>query len=894
MCFKKLFGGGNVKELKKLYKMVDRIDMLSDKYKEMTDDELKACTQEFIERHANGESLDDILYEAFAVVREASERTLNMRHFRVQLLGGIVLHQGRIAEMKTGEGKTLVATLPVYLNALSKKGVHVVTVNEYLAARDAEWMGKIYRFLGLSVGVVYNHMESAAKREAYNCDIVYATNSALGFDYLRDNLCVSKKDLFQRELNYALIDEVDSILIDEARTPLIISGAADASSELYASTNKFVRYLKNEEDFEIEEKDKTIRLLDSGIEKAEKYFNLENLGDIENTEINHHIQIGLKAYHIMKRDKDYMVKDGEVIIVDQFTGRLMIGRRYSDGLHQAIEAKEGVKIQNENKTFATITIQNYFRLYRLLAGMTGTAKTEEEEFNKIYALDVVEIPTNLPMARIDYNDQLYKTKQGKYNAIIEDIKECSKKGQPVLVGTVTVEKSEELSARLKKERIFHVVLNAKNHEKEAEIIAQAGKIGAVTIATNMAGRGTDIVLGGNAEYMAKSKLISIGYTMEEISAATSYAHTDDEKILKAKADYEHYLALFKKDTEQEKLKVIEAGGLRIIGTERHDSRRIDNQLRGRAGRQGDIGSTVFYISMEDDVARIFGGERMYSIADRFNLDENMPIANKIISNQIERAQRVIESRNFSARKHVLSYDDVINQQRAIIYKERQKVLNGEDIHEEILTMLRELVEDAVIYFANDAKKSDDFDIKALNNALLDRVFCPASEPPVDEDSSLSINELIEDVYNKAVSLYESKIVAFSEKGIDFKEVERVMLLKTVDKHWIEHIDALNMLKEGVGLRAYAQQDPIVTFKKESYEMFDDMTFHIKRDIIKFLVYCQINNQPENRENRNLNTLRTNRTITKVETVKNTEKKIGRNDPCSCGSGKKYKNCCGKT
>lgn len=899
---RKIFPKRNDKEIARLSKVADQIEALKDKFRAMSDEELRACTEKYKERYANGESLDNLLVEAFATVREASRRVLNMEHFYVQLLGGIVLHQGRIAEMKTGEGKTLVATLPSYLNALSGKGVHIVTVNEYLAARDAEWMGKIHRFLGLTVGVVIPGMKPQEKQLAYACDIVYCTNNELGFDYLRDNMCVDVKDKVQKSLNYALIDEVDSILIDEARTPLIISGPSNKSSEMYIRANRFAKGLKIDDDFEMDEKDKTIRLTDDGISKAEKYFSIDNLGDIENTEIAHHINLALRAHNLMIKDVDYIVLDNQIIIVDENTGRQMIGRRYSDGLHQAIEAKESVRIQNESKTYATITFQNYFRLYNKLSGMTGTAKTEETEFKGVYSLDVVEIPTNMPMARVDYNDLLYKNKAGKMRAILKDVQECYEHGQPVLIGTISVDKSEELSKMLKTHHILHNVLNAKNHERESEIVAQAGKYKAVTIATNMAGRGTDIMLGGNPEYLAKQKLLSMGYSKELIDRATSFAYTEDEEVLKAKHDYNHYYEEFKKNTDEEKQKVIEAGGLRILGTERHDSRRIDNQLRGRAGRQGDPGSTVFYISMEDDIARIFGGDRLYSIADRFNLDEDTPISNKIITGQIEKAQLIVESRNYSARKNILSYDDIMNKQREVIYAERQKVLNKGVVHDEILTMMKRLAEDMVAYFIDMRQPVDTWDLEGLNKAINDRLLPNI----IDEDGERVIeevvdvdlactrmpNKIVDRIMEKAVEALEEKKKEINEKGANFDEIERVVMLKMVDRHWIDHIDSMEELKRGVGLRAYGQKDPVVIFRQEGYEMFDDMIFHIQRDTVRTLMKLNVEvEKPVTMQKQN-NNLRTNLSG-QGNSPARIDKKPGRNEPCPCGSGKKYKHCCGK-
>lgn len=890
---RKMFPSENERALKKLRKTADMVEELAGKYKAMSDDELRNCTGILKNQLKEGKTLEDILPDAFALVRETGERVIGLRHFYVQIIGGIVLHQSRIAEMKTGEGKTLVATLPSYLNALTGEGVHIVTVNDYLARRDAEWMGKIHRFLGLSVGVVYPGMSQEEKREAYRADITYCTNNELGFDYLRDNMCVRKEDKVQRKLNYAIIDEVDSILIDEARTPLIISGAGSKSSEIYITANRFARTLKEEDDYIIDEKEKTIRLTEAGVAKAEKFFGVENLMDIEHTELNHHINIAMKANYIMKKDKDYLVNDGEVIIVDEYTGRLMIGRRYSEGLHQAIEAKERVRIQNENATLATITFQNFFRLYNKLAGMTGTAKTEESEFIGIYGLDVVMIPTNVPMIRDDENDQLYKTEKGKINAVIKDIEEKHKSGQPLLIGTITVEKSEELSKELKRLRISHNVLNAKNHEKEAEIVAQAGKKGAVTIATNMAGRGTDIMLGGNPEYMAKAKLINLGYPIAVINDAMSLIPTEDPEILKARKDFQHYYELFQKDIADEKQEVIMLGGLRIIGTERHDSRRIDNQLRGRAGRQGDPGSSIFYISMEDDVARVFGGDRLKSIANALNLDEDTPIANKIITRQIERAQLMVEGRNYSIRKHVLSYDDVLNKQREVIYKEREKVLMGEDVHEEILNMIPDLAKEIIEEFADYSEDYHTWNYQAFNSALESKLLPEGTNlMNAQVASCFDVYKLLDATVDKVTQCYEEKIKFAKEKGINFADIERVILLKTVDKHWIEHIDQMDVLRKGIGLRAYGQRDPVIAYQNEGFDMFDDMIRRIRIETVMLLMKANIEKGAQLRPS----AVRINRAAQggslndQPRPVKKKDE-VGRNELCPCGSGKKYKNCC---
>lgn len=886
----KVFGTANDRQVNKLEKIAAKIESLSDNYKAMSDDELKACTQDFKERLNAGETLDDILPEAYAVVREASDRVLGMRHFHVQLLGGIVLHQGRIAQMCTGEGKTLVATLPAYLNALTGKGMHIVTVNDYLARRDAEWMGKVYKFLGLSVGIIVSGMETAQKQEAYNCDICYATNNELGFDYLRDNMAIRKSDLLQRPLNFAIVDEVDSILIDEARTPLIISGAGGKSSEMYSRANSFAKTLR-EDDYIIEEKEKTVRLDDSGVAKAEAFFKLENFADIENQDLVHYVNNALKANFIMRKDIDYVVNDGEIVIVDEFTGRLMVGRRYSEGLHQAIEAKEGVRVQGESKTLATITFQNFFRLYRKLSGMTGTAKTEETEFTDIYRLDVVVLPTNKPIVRVDENDKLYTTLRGKLNAILKDITETHAKGQPVLIGTASVEKSEELSKMLTRAKIKHNVLNAKNHEREAEIIAQAGKLGAVTIATNMAGRGTDIVLGGNPEYMAKEKLENLGYPHEVIAEATSFATLTDEQVIKAKADYDKYYALFKKDTDAEKEEVIKVGGLRIIGTGRHDSRRIDDQLRGRAGRQGDPGSSVFYLSMEDDMIRIFGGETLTNMAQKLKIEEDMPIEMKMLTSGIEKAQARIEDRDFSIRKHVLAYDDVMNVQRNIIYAERAKVLAGEDISEQIQKMINDETERIVDNYVDDSVDPSRWDYEAFNGALEQRVLANGTNLLNEENCASANAYKIRDlVLDTVYEQYDKKAAAAEENGIDFKEVARVVLLKNVDSKWMDHIDNMHRLKQGIGLVAYGQKDPVVVYKQEGYEMFEEMTEAIARDTVttlcKAVIEKTVQAKPVAQEVATSGGANTTTTVRK-------DKKVGRNDPCPCGSGKKYKNCCGQ-
>ena len=898
MKFLNLFKSKDEKQVIKLSKIVDEIEALESKYEKFTNEELKDCTNNFKTRLKNGETLDDILVDAFAVVREASKRVLNMRHFRVQLLAAIVLHQGRIAEMRTGEGKTLVATLPAYLNALTEKGMHVVTVNDYLAKRDSEWMGKIYKFLGLTVGCLVSQMKDSDRKKAYNCDILYATNNELGFDYLRDNMAIEKEDKVQRSLEFAIIDEVDNILIDEARTPLIISGSGKDSSELYRKADGFVKTLKKEDYIE-EEKERTVRLSDSGVEKAEKYFNIENISDIENQTISHHINNALKANIRMHKDQDYIVQDGEILIVDEFTGRIMIGRRFSDGLHQAIEAKEKVRVKGESQTLATITFQNYFRLYKKLSGMTGTAKTEENEFQDIYGLDVIVLPTNLPVQREDQVDKIFTEKKYKYDAIIEDIQECYERKQPVLVGTVTVDKSEELASLLSRKRIPCNVLNAKNHEREAEIVAQAGKLGQITIATNMAGRGTDIMLGGNPEYLALERMKRDGYKHEIISQVTSFAPTDDEEVIKAKEVYKRYYDLFKKDTDKEKEEVIKVGGLRIIGTEKHESRRIDNQLRGRSGRQGDPGSSIFYLSMEDDVLRVFGGDRMKSVTDRLLSDKTMPIESKFMANQIDKAQARVEDRNLSARKYVLNYDNTMNKQRELIYKERNKVLNNEtNVHEEVLDMIGTELNFIVAEYCDEKINYTAWDYEAFNRAL-EEYFLQRGTNLVNQEfcKSQDAEEIREKLYKEIIQRYEKKIQDAKENNIDFSEIEKTIMLKAVDVNWIEHIDNMEKLKEAAGLRAYGQKDPVVVYAKEGLDMFNEMSQNIRSMIVKILCTStfekQINREKvsQNEEmSREENSPKQQKK--KQQTIVRTERKVGRNEPCPCGSGKKYKNCCG--
>ena len=913
----------NERKVRKLRKTALKVDALAAKYEAMTDDVLAAQTDALKARLAAGETLDDILPDAFAAVREAAARVLGMRPFFVQVMGGIALHQGRIAEMGTGEGKTLVATMPSYLNALSGHGVHVVTVNDYLAQRDAAWMGKVHRFMGLTVGVIVPGMSNEAKRRAYKCDITYCTNNELGFDFLRDNMVVRKELKMQRELNFAIIDEVDSILIDEARTPLIISGRGGKSSELYKTADAFARTLRAEADYTIEEKEKTVMLTDDGVAKAERYFHVDNLTDIDNADLFNHIQRALKAHYIMKKDRDYIVSDGEVLIVDEFTGRVLVGRRYSDGLHQAVEAKEHVAIRSENKTLATITFQNFFRMYRKLSGMTGTAKTEEEEFKGIYSLDVVTIPPNVPSRRRDENDRIYTKVPGKLNAIIADIEGCISRGQPVLVGTVSVEKSEELADRLKRDiNVKHLsgvtgrpvrvnVLNAKHHKEEAEIIAQAGRLGAVTIATNMAGRGTDIMLGGNAEYMAKAALEGDGFEPEVIEMAAS-PHAYDERMMReaeekykekypdfkarcVEADrmYEKVYAEKKAECDREREQVVAAGGLRVIGTERHESRRIDNQLRGRSGRQGDPGSTAFYISMEDDVARIFGGDKMKSIAEAMKFDDNEPIANAFITKQIERAQKMVENRNFSVRKQVLSYDDVMNAQREIIYKERGKVLDGLDVHDQILDMIGELAEEIIGYYADYKTDYNTWDYEAFNNALEQRMLPKGTDIMNPElCSCYDVYKLKDAVMKCALEAFDAKKKEAEADGLPFADIERTVLLKTVDAKWMDHIDAMDALRRGIGLRGYGQRDPVVAYRQEGWEMFDDMVSRIHTETASILLKAVfVKREPAPQPGQPAGARRKPQEPLRPAASKGA--KVGRNDPCPCGSGKKYKNCCGK-
>jgi preprotein translocase subunit SecA len=901
----KIIGSYSEREIKRIIPLVDRIEELEPEMQKMSDNNLKKKTGEFKERLKNEETLDDILPEAFAVVRETSRRVLGMRHFRVQLIGGIVLHQGRIAEMKTGEGKTLVATLPVYLNALLGKGVHVVTVNDYLARRDSEWMGKIYNFLGLSVGLIVHGLDNSERKKSYNSDITYGTNNEFGFDYLRDNMVIYKEDMVQRELYYAIVDEVDSILIDEARTPLIISGAGDKSTDLYKKANSFVSRLKPvvftqtdskeylddiDADYIVDEKARTSTLTDRGIKKAESYFGIENLSDPDNMTISHHINQAIKAHGIMKRDIDYIVKDGEIIIVDEFTGRLMYGRRYSDGLHQAIEAKEGVKVERESKTLATITFQNYFRMYKKLAGMTGTALTEEEEFQTIYKLDVIEIPTNKPMIREDYPDAVYKSEMGKFNAVINEIEECNKKGQPVLIGTISIEKSELLSEMLKRRGITHNVLNAKHHEKEAEIVAQAGKYGAVTIATNMAGRGTDIMLGGNPEFLAKLKMRKLGYSSDVINEATGFNETDDELVIEARKTFRELYEELKASIEKEKEKVIQAGGLHIIGTERHESRRIDNQLRGRSGRQGDPGSSRFYISLEDDLMRLFGSDRLSGVVDALGLEEDQPIEHRMLSNAIENAQRRVEGKNFDIRRHVLQYDDVMNQQRELIYAQRRKVLDGENLKEYYVNMIETIVGNLVDAYCSESPHPDHWDMEGLILSLEGILLHKgALKIEKEEWNYLTKEDLKESVISIALEEYEKREQEIGSELM--REVERVVLLRVVDEKWMDHIDAMDQLRYGIGLRAYGQRDPVIEYKFEGHDMFEDMIRTIQEDSVKIVLKSRLD--PARAPKREKVAEPVSETYSD-EPRKPVEKavRVGRNDPCPCGSGKKYKKCCG--
>lgn len=884
------------KEIKALQKSVDIINSLEDSIVKLTDAELTGKTQEFMKRYENGETLDQLLPEAFAVAREASKRVLGMRHYDVQLMGGMVLHQGRIAEMRTGEGKTLVATLPVYLNALSKEGVHVVTVNDYLAKRDMEWMSKLYNFLGLTTGVILHGITPDQRRNAYNADITYGTNNEFGFDYLRDNMVIYKSQMVQRPLNYAIVDEVDSILVDEARTPLIISGQGDKSTALYTMADSFIRMLRNETDYVIDEKGNSVALNESGVEKAEKFFAVENITDIANMETYHHINQALRAHTMMKRDVDYVVKDGEIIIVDEFTGRLMFGRRYSEGLHQAIEAKEGLKVQRESKTLATITFQNYFRMYKKLSGMTGTAKTEEEEFKSIYRMDVVQIPTNKPVIRQDMDDVVYKTEAAKYKFAVDEIEERHKNGQPILVGTISIEDSEMLSDMLKKRGIRHEVLNAKNHEKEAEIVAQAGRFGQVTIATNMAGRGTDIILGGNPEFMTVREMKRLGYADEIITQASGFGYTEDEEIREAREKYHSILEEKKEELKEEQDKVRQAGGLCIIGTERHESRRIDNQLRGRAGRQGDPGTSRFFISLEDELMRLFGSDRLMAMVEKIGMDDDMPIEHKMLSKSIEGAQKKVEGKNFSIRKHVLQYDDVMNKQREIIYKERRNVLEGEDVHSEILDMIDKTIDKVLSYYIPEGSYPESWDLKALEERFVN-IFHPDKKVEVGNVEDLTKESLKEIIKNEALRLYDEKEKLVGEERM--RELERIILLQVVDSKWMDHIDAMDQLRQGIGLRAIGQEDPVRAYQIEGFDMFDEMIQSIQEETLNYIYGFQVRIEAQPIERKQMVDMdkleQKGGSETEEEGPKQikTDKVVGRNDLCPCGSGKKYKKCCGK-
>lgn len=900
-----LFGDYSTKEVKRVKKTADKVLALESKYEAMSDKELTEQTDILKGRLANGETLDDILPDAFAVCREAAWRVLGMKHFPVQIIGGIILHQGRIAEMKTGEGKTLVATLPAYLNALEGKGVHIVTVNDYLAKRDCEWMGKLYRFLGLSAGLIIHEKNNTERQEAYNCDITYGTNNEMGFDYLRDNMVLYKEQKVQRGHNFAIVDEVDSILIDEARTPLIISGKGEQSTDLYRQANEFAKTLKMDKvaqmdekqdteetydgDFVVDEKARTATLTQSGVKKAEARFGVENLMDMENTTLLHHINQAIKAIGVMRRDIDYVVKEGQVLIVDEFTGRIMLGRRYNDGLHQAIEAKEGVKVENESKTLATITFQNYFRLYGKLSGMTGTAMTESQEFSEIYKLDVVEIPTNKPLLREDLPDVIFQTERAKYVNAIEQIKKCHEKGQPILVGTISIEKSELLSKLLKKARIPHNVLNAKNHEREAEIIAQAGKLGAVTIATNMAGRGTDIMLGGNAEFLATAEMKKLEYSDEVIADAKGFAETDNEEILEARSKFRELEAKYKEAIKDEAEKVRAAGGLFILGTERHDSRRIDNQLRGRSGRQGDPGTSQFYLSTEDDLMRLFGGDRMKAVMNRLSVDENMPIESKMISNTVESSQKKVEGRNFGIRKQTLQYDDVMNRQRELIYGQRDMVLDGIDLTDKILNMLDSSIEANVpVYCAKDADRKD-WNLNGLKEKYRGWLL---SEEECDKLDDLDVDDMVSMLQETGRAKLDERRAEFGEEI--YQDLSRKILLHNVDSLWMDHIDAMDNLKEGIHLRSYAQQDPVVAFRMESYDMFDDMTATIRENTVR-MMFTTVVRRREDVERKAVAKITATSNggddTVKKEPVRKA-KKVGPNDPCPCGSGKKYKKCCG--
>ena len=876
----------NAKEIKRMSKKVEIINSLEPQIKSLSDKELQGKTPEFRDRLNNGETLDDILPEAFAVVREASCRVLGLRHFDVQLIGGMVLHEGNIAEMKTGEGKTLSATLPAYLNALTGRGVSIVTVNDYLARRDSEWMGQIYKFLGLTVGLIVHGLEFTERKNAYNCDITYGTNNEFGFDYLRDNMVFHYEHLVQRDLNYAIIDEVDSILIDEARTPLIISGQGDKPKDLYQRVAKIIPRLKNIDDYNVDEKAKVVTMTEQGVDKVEKMLGVENLYDDINIELSHHVNQALHAHTLMKRDVDYVVKDGQIIIVDEFTGRLMFGRRYSEGLHQAIEAKEGVTIEKESQTLATITFQNYFRMFKKLAGMTGTALTEEEEFRKIYKLDVIVIPTNMPMIRRDMPDVFYRTEKGKFNAVVEEIARCHEKGQPVLVGTISIEKSELLSELLKIRGIPHQVLNAKHHEMEAQIVAQAGRKGAVTVSTNMAGRGTDIILGGNPGYLARQEMLSQGFDSLVIEEAASNSVIEDQDLLRARGHYRSLYESIKKDTDLEHEEVVSLGGLHITGTERHESRRIDNQLRGRSGRQGDPGSSQFFISMEDDLMRLFGAENIMGLMDKLGMDDEVPIENGLITKAIENAQRRVEGRNFDIRKHVLEYDDVMNQQREVIYSQRRNVLMGVDMKESILEMIEKVVNGNVDQFAGGSKYPEEWDL----NSLIDqarRLYLPQQELAPADLAKLEGEEVRGLLMERALEGYEKREAELGAESM--RELERLVTLRAVDGKWMGHLDAMDQLRHGIGLRAYGQKDPLVEYKYEAYDMFSQMIAEIQEEVVRYIYHVSVVERPQEREDL-------------VENLSGEEddgkspahsNKIGRNDPCPCGSGKKYKKCCGK-
>ena len=891
--FKKVLGGSNEAAIRRLQKTVNAIEALEESYKKLSDSQLQDKTAEFKQRLASGATLDDILPEAFATVREAAIRTIGQRHYRVQLLGGIVLHQGRIAEMKTGEGKTLLSTLPAYLNALTGKGVHIVTVNDYLAKRDSEWMGKIYRFLGLSVGLIVHDLNNDQRRTAYACDVTYGTNNELGFDYLRDNMVIFQRDMVQRGHPFAIVDEVDSILIDEARTPLIISGQGDKSTDMYEKADRFVARLRNETDYTIEEKEKAVTLTEEGTRKAEQSFGIDNLSDIENNELNHHIIQALKAHTLMKLDVDYVVQNGEVVIVDEFTGRLMVGRRYSDGLHQAIEAKERVKVERESKTLATITFQNYFRMYKKLSGMTGTAKTEEDEFQSIYSLDVVQIPTNKEMIRKDLNDLVYKSKQGKFKAVVEEIVARNKTGQPVLVGTVSVETSEMLSRMLELRGIQHEVLNAKHHQKEAEIVAQAGHFGAVTIATNMAGRGTDILLGGNPDYLARRQMRQEEVPPELIEEATGHNENVPQEVLDARAQYNTLFQNFKKTTDAEHDRVVAVGGLHIIGTERHESRRIDNQLRGRSGRQGDPGSTQFFISLEDDVMRLFGSERIAPLVERLGMNDEQPMEAGLLTKQIESAQKRIEGRNFDIRKHVLQFDDVMNQQREVIYGQRREVLNGANMRDYIQKLIKDLIHSVIVRHLS-GESALDWDIEGLTEYL--EKLCLKKGTIADHRKEIDgweKDEFREFLEKQAEAFYVERETMLTEMGIDMREFERVVLLSAVDARWMDHIDAMDHLRDGIGLRAYGQKDPVTEYKLESFEMFEEMVRLIREDTVTRLYQARVQKAPE----RHAVATPTKETGADVGAMQQRTLpeggKISRNALCPCGSGKKYKHCHGK-